>query len=195
MRQGRRVGAQRRRDAGARAASSRSRYRTLGVFVDMGRRQAVAETLRHPLARLLAWFLARTYHLPLMPGFGRRIRLLVEWNVGLVFGRDTVRARAAGAPRVARGHGRGGGAGGEGLMQHDAHGWWIAEAGAPAAAPALTGDVDADVVVIGGGFTGHVDGVALAGGRAGRARRRCSRPTAAGIGPSGRNGGFVRPCG
>ena len=40
------------------------------------------------------------------------------------------------------------------LVIHDAHGWWIAEAGAPAPLPALAGDVDADVVVVGGGYTG-----------------------------------------
>jgi NADH dehydrogenase len=36
-----------------------------------------------------AWVLARTYHLAMMPGVGRRARLLVDWNIGLLFGRDT----------------------------------------------------------------------------------------------------------
>jgi NADH dehydrogenase len=36
-----------------------------------------------------AWLLARTYHLAMMPGVGRRVRLLVDWNIGLLFGRDT----------------------------------------------------------------------------------------------------------
>jgi glycine/D-amino acid oxidase-like deaminating enzyme len=76
-------------------------------------------------------------------------------------------------------------------MLHDAHGWWIAEAGAPAPLPALAGDVDADVVVIGGGFTGmwaawHVlesdpD-----------ARVVLLEADRCGFGPSGRNGGFVQ---
>ena len=35
-----------------------------------------------------AWLLARTYHLALMPGLGRKVRLLVDWNVNLLFGRD-----------------------------------------------------------------------------------------------------------
>jgi NADH:ubiquinone reductase (H+-translocating) len=35
-----------------------------------------------------AWLIARTYHLLLMPGVGRRLRLLVDWNVALLFGRD-----------------------------------------------------------------------------------------------------------
>jgi glycine/D-amino acid oxidase-like deaminating enzyme len=75
-------------------------------------------------------------------------------------------------------------------MLHDAHGFWIAEAGSPGVLPALEGDVRADVVVVGGGYTGmwtawHVLAaepdakvVVLESGRCGH-------------GPSGRNGGFV----
>src|SRR3954447_15666278 len=39
-------------------------------------------------------------------------------------------------------------------MPHGAHGWGIAEAGPPPPLPPLRGAVEADVVVIGGGFTG-----------------------------------------
>ncbi len=67
----------------------RFRYKTKGVFVDMGRREAVAETLGLRWSGLPAWILARTYHLVMMPGVGRRARLLVDWNIGLLFGRDT----------------------------------------------------------------------------------------------------------
>ena len=37
---------------------------------------------------------------------------------------------------------------------HDAHGYWIAEAGAPDPLDTLRHDIEADVVVVGGGFTG-----------------------------------------
>ena len=37
---------------------------------------------------------------------------------------------------------------------HTAHGYWLSEAGGVEPAPALSGDVSADVVVIGGGYTG-----------------------------------------
>ena len=43
-------------------------YKTLGVFVDMGRKQAVAETLGIKWRGAPAWFLARTYHLLQLPG-------------------------------------------------------------------------------------------------------------------------------
>jgi glycine/D-amino acid oxidase-like deaminating enzyme len=76
-------------------------------------------------------------------------------------------------------------------MKHTPHGYWLEEAGAVASpAPALDGDREADVVVIGGGFTGlwaawHVKQlepearVVLL-----EADEYCGR------GPSGRNGGF-----
>ena len=64
-------------------------YKTLGVFVDMGRHQAVAETLGIRWRGFPAWFLARTYHLAMMPGIHRRARLVTDWTVGLLFGRDS----------------------------------------------------------------------------------------------------------
>jgi NADH dehydrogenase len=88
----------------------RFRYKTKGVFVDMGRREAVAMTAQIRWRGTPAWLLARSYHLAMMPGVGRRARLLVDWNIGLLFGRDTAelggvaavippgRQPAAGAP-------------------------------------------------------------------------------------------------
>jgi NADH dehydrogenase len=64
------------------------RYRTLGVFVDMGRNRAVAQMLGViKLRGFPAWFAARTYHMIAMPGVGRRVRLIVDWTVALFFGR------------------------------------------------------------------------------------------------------------
>jgi NADH dehydrogenase FAD-containing subunit len=62
-------------------------YRTLGVFVDMGRNKAVATVLGIRLRGFPAVFATRTYHLAVMPGFVRRVRLGIDWAVGLVFGR------------------------------------------------------------------------------------------------------------
>ncbi len=46
------------------------RYRTLGVFVDLGQHKAVATMLGFRLRGFPAWFAARTYHLAMMPGHG-----------------------------------------------------------------------------------------------------------------------------
>ncbi len=76
------------------------------------------------------------------------------------------------------------------IERHDAEGFWVAEAGPREDLPPLAGTVDADVVVIGGGYTGlwtawqvlelepEARVVVLEAGRCG-------------TGPSGRNGGFV----
>jgi len=74
------------------------RYRTKGVVAELGSRQAVALTLGVRWRGMPAWLIARTYHLLLMPGVGRRLRLLVDWNVALVFGRDASAPGRLGSP-------------------------------------------------------------------------------------------------
>jgi NADH dehydrogenase len=63
-------------------------FKTKGVFVDMGQGQAVATTLGIRWRGLLAWWLARSYHLAMLPGTKRKWRLLIDWNIQLIFGRD-----------------------------------------------------------------------------------------------------------
>jgi glycine/D-amino acid oxidase-like deaminating enzyme len=74
-------------------------------------------------------------------------------------------------------------------MRHTPHGYWLEEAGAVAPAPPLDGDRDADVVIVGGGFTGlwaawHVKLLQP------DARVVLLEADGCGRGPSGRNGGF-----
>src|SRR5262245_38891248 len=72
-------------------------------------------------------------------------------------------------------------------MHHTAHGYWLDEAGSVAAAPALAGDRSADVVVIGGGYTGLWTAWQL---RERGASVVLLEAELCGHGPSGRNGGF-----
>jgi NADH dehydrogenase len=76
----------------------RFRYRTLGVFVDMGRHKAVATMVGLKLRGFPAWFAARTYHLALMPGVARRLRLVTDWTVALFFGRAAAELGRLGHP-------------------------------------------------------------------------------------------------
>jgi NADH dehydrogenase len=75
-------------------------YKTLGVFVDMGHRKAVAETIGIKWRGFPAWFLARTYHLLMMPGTKRKLRLVVDWTVDLLFGRDQSELGQLGHPPI-----------------------------------------------------------------------------------------------
>jgi NADH dehydrogenase len=74
------------------------RYRTKGVVAELGHNKAVAITLGIRWRGFPAWFIARTYHLMLMPGLGRRLRLLADWNVALLFGRDASAPGRLGSP-------------------------------------------------------------------------------------------------
>src|SRR4051795_12293859 len=74
------------------------RYKTKGVFVDMGQNDAVATTMGIKWRGRLAWWLARSYHLAMMPGFKRKARLLVDWNIQLIFGRDASELGGLGHP-------------------------------------------------------------------------------------------------
>jgi len=74
------------------------KYKTLGVFVDMGRHEAVASTMGIKWRGFPAWFLARTYHLALMPGVKRKLRLVTDWTVDLLFSRDTSELGQLGHP-------------------------------------------------------------------------------------------------
>lgn len=99
IRQGRRVA----RNVAATLGTGRVRpfrYKTKGVFVDMGQGQAVAQTLGIKWRGVPAWWLARSYHLAMLPGTKRKLRLLVDWNVQLLFGRDA--SELGGLGRVPR---------------------------------------------------------------------------------------------
>jgi glycine/D-amino acid oxidase-like deaminating enzyme len=73
------------------------------------------------------------------------------------------------------------------VVRHNATGWWLEEAGTVEPRPALDGSIDADVVVVGGGYTGMWAAWHLL--EAG-ATVALLEGGLCGHGPSGRNGGF-----
>jgi glycine/D-amino acid oxidase-like deaminating enzyme len=72
-------------------------------------------------------------------------------------------------------------------LRHDAHGWWLREAGGVQPVAPATGELSADVVVVGGGYAGMWTAWNLL-------ERGASvvllEADVCGHGPSGRNGGF-----
>jgi NADH dehydrogenase len=105
IRQGRRVARNVAAELGAGGSVQPFTYKTLGVFVDMGRHQAVASTMGIRWRGFPAWFLARTYHLLNMPGTKRKLRLVVDWTVSLLFSRDTSELGQLGHPPELEPHG------------------------------------------------------------------------------------------
>ncbi len=105
IRQGRRVARNVAAELGAGGRVRPFAYKTRGVFVDMGRHQAVASTMGIKWRGFPAWFLARTYHLANMPGTKRKLRLVVDWTVSLLFSRDTSELGQLGHPPELERHG------------------------------------------------------------------------------------------
>lgn len=75
-------------------------------------------------------------------------------------------------------------------MIHSAHGYWVEEAGLPPLAPALDREFDADVVIVGGGFTGMWTAWHLTEADP-DLRIALLDSHRVGCGPTGRNGGFA----
>jgi glycine/D-amino acid oxidase-like deaminating enzyme len=75
-------------------------------------------------------------------------------------------------------------------MKHTSHGYWLEEAGALEPAPPLAGERDADVVVVGGGYTGMWTAWHLKQLEPEAQVVLLEAAESCGRGPSGRNGGF-----
>jgi NADH dehydrogenase len=64
-------------------------YEALGMMASLGGRRGVAGMRGgFVLTGFLAWFLWRTYYLSRLPGLDRKVRVALDWTLGLVFPRD-----------------------------------------------------------------------------------------------------------
>jgi NADH dehydrogenase len=66
-------------------------YSTLGMMGSLGRGKAFGQLLKVRLHGFPAWFVRRTYYLLQMPGWGRRIRIMIDWTFALPFRPDVVK--------------------------------------------------------------------------------------------------------
>lgn len=77
------------------------RYRNKGLLVSLGRYKGVALVMGIRVRGFPAWVLHRSYHLLMIPTVNRRVRIALDWTVGLLFRRDVVQLgslRDPGAP-------------------------------------------------------------------------------------------------
>lgn len=74
-------------------------YRMLGQVATLGRYKGIAVVLGVRLRGFPGWFVARTYHLYALPVLGRKIRVVVDWTVSLLFRRDVAELSGLGQPR------------------------------------------------------------------------------------------------
>lgn len=73
-------------------------YRMLGQVATLGRYKGVADVLGLRLRGFLGWFVTRSYHLYQLPLGQRRLRVVVDWTVALLFRRDVVELGMLGHP-------------------------------------------------------------------------------------------------
>lgn len=65
-------------------------YRMLGQVATLGRYKGIADVLGLRLSGFPGWFVTRSYHLYQLPLVSRKLRVVVDWTVALLFKRDVV---------------------------------------------------------------------------------------------------------
>lgn len=73
-------------------------YRNRGLAVTLGKWQGAAQVRRFTFTGPLAWWMGRSYHLIMMPGIGRKLRVVSDWTMGLLFPRDVSQLGQLGEP-------------------------------------------------------------------------------------------------
>jgi NADH dehydrogenase len=66
-------------------------YDTLGMMGSLGHGKAFGQLLKAKVRGNLAWFVRRMYYLMQMPGWGRRLRIMIDWTFALLFRPDIVK--------------------------------------------------------------------------------------------------------
>jgi NADH dehydrogenase len=76
----------------------------IGQMVSLGRRSAVAEVKGLKISGLLAWMMWRSFYLFRLPGVERKIRVLIDWNLDLLFRRDIAQLNVGRTDRITTVH-------------------------------------------------------------------------------------------
>src|SRR5438270_2926947 len=66
-------------------------YSTLGMMGSLGHSKAFGQMLGVRIRGVLAWFVRRTYYLLQMPGWRRRLRIMIDWTFALLFRPDVAK--------------------------------------------------------------------------------------------------------
>jgi NADH dehydrogenase len=75
------------------------RYRMLGQVATLGRYRGIADVMGVRLRGFPGWFVTRSYHLYQLPLVSRKLRVVVDWTVALLFRRDIAELGTLGHPR------------------------------------------------------------------------------------------------
>ena len=75
------------------------RYRMLGQVATLGRYRGIADVFGIRLRGFPGWFVTRTYHLYQLPLLSRKLRVVTDWTVALLFRRDIAELGVLGHPK------------------------------------------------------------------------------------------------
>jgi len=75
-------------------------HASVGSVAGLGLYKGVAHVYGVKLKGVAAWFMHRTYHLSRVPTFNRKVRVLADWTLALVFRRETVSLGSLEQPRA-----------------------------------------------------------------------------------------------
>lgn len=73
-------------------------YRTRGLAVTLGRGKGTAQVKGVTFTGWPAWSMGRAYHLLMLPGLGRKFRVVTDWTVNALFPRDIAQLSQLGSP-------------------------------------------------------------------------------------------------
>jgi len=87
------------------------KFKMLGMLATIGRRRGVAQILGFRFSGLFAWWLWRGIYLSKLPGLQKKVRVMLDWTLDLLFSKDIVQiptlrsltmsdAEASSAPRI-----------------------------------------------------------------------------------------------
>jgi NADH dehydrogenase len=74
-------------------------YRMLGQVATLGRHKGIADVMGLELRGFIGWWVTRTYHLYQLPLLSRKLRVVADWTVALLFRRDIAELGMLGHPR------------------------------------------------------------------------------------------------
>ena len=66
-------------------------FDTLGMMGSLGHSKGFAQMLKVRVRGVVAWFVRRSYYLLQMPGWARRLRIMIDWTFALFFRPDVVK--------------------------------------------------------------------------------------------------------
>ncbi len=75
-------------------------FRTLGQLATIGRRAGVAQIFGLRFSGFLAWWLWRTIYLAKLPRAEKKLRVMLDWTLDLVFSKDLVQYSTSASPTL-----------------------------------------------------------------------------------------------